>query len=133
MSDSILNSIKKVLNLSEDDTTFDADVLMHINSTFSTLKQLGVGPEEGFAIEDAVPTWDAFFGDNLSFNFIKSYVYLRVRFLFDPPQTSYLIQAMKEERQEFEHRILTERERTEWVNPNPAPVDEISVIDGGEP
>ena len=128
---SILNDIKKALQVLPEDTTYDLDIIMHINSVFSTLKQYGVGPEDGFEIEDDTATWADFIGPNKAFNFVKSYMFLKVRLLFDPPTTSYLISAYKEQAVEFEARISIEREMHEWVNPNPAPVTE-SVIDGGE-
>lgn len=105
MSDSILNSIKKVLGMTDDYTAFDLDVVMHINSVFSTLHQLGVGPDNGFMIEDATATWDTFLGDDPLLNQVKSYMYLRVRLLFDPPATSYLIQASERQASEMEWRM----------------------------
>ena len=60
MNESILSSVKKVLNIPVDYPAFDQDIIMHINSTFSTLHQLGIGPVDGFMIEDATPTWDTF-------------------------------------------------------------------------
>ena len=132
MTDSILNSVKKVLNLAEDFTAFDMDVIMHINSVFSTLNQLGAGPEDGFMIEDGTATWDAFLGSDLRLNTIKTYVYLRVRLLFDPPTLGYLIDALKEQIKEQEWRINVEMERTIWTPPTPS--DEIFIIlDGGTP
>lgn len=129
---SILDSIKKVLGLESDYTAFDPDILMHINSVFSTLNQLGIGPEAGFMIEDSTPTWDAFLGDNLKLNAVKSYVFLRVRMLFDPPQTSFTIDAMKTQIQELEWRLNVERESTGWVDPFPPPTtDEDVILDGG--
>lgn len=119
MSDSILTSIKKVLNLAEDYTPFDQDVIMHINSVFSTLNELGVGPIDGFMIEDKEATWDAFFEGDLRLNNIKTYIYLRVRMLFDPPTTGYHTEAMKEQIKELEWRINVRREDTEWLDPNP--------------
>jgi hypothetical protein len=132
VSTSILTDTKKALGIVEADTVFDSDIVMHINSVFSILKQYGVGPDDGFEIGDKVPTWADFIGPNKAFNFVKSYMYLKVRLLFDPPNTSYLIQSCKEQAAEYEWRISTEREQNEWVNPNPAPVTE-SVIDGGTP
>lgn len=132
MTNSILNSVKKVLNLAEDFTVFDQDVMMHINSVFSTLNQLGAGPEDGFMIEDADATWDAFLGSDPRLNTIKTYVYLRVRLLFDPPTLGYLIDALKEQIKEQEWRINVEMERTIWTSPTP--VDEIFIVmDGGTP
>jgi hypothetical protein len=115
--DSILTSIKKVLNVPADYTAFDVDILMHINSVFSTLQQLGIGPENGFMIEDASPTWDTFLGTDLRLNAVKSYVYLRVRLLFDPPTTSYLIEAQNKQIQELEWRLNVTREGDAWVAP----------------
>lgn len=119
MSDSILISIKKVLNLAEDYTPFDQDVIMHINSVFSTLNQLGVGPDEGFMIQDEAPTWDAFFGSDPRLNHIKTYVYLRVRMLFDPPMTGYHTTAMEKQIEQLEWRLNVQREDTEWTDPTP--------------
>jgi hypothetical protein len=98
--------------------------MMHINSVFVTLNQLGIGPENGFAIEDALPTWADFLGDDLRYNSVKTYVYLRVRLLFDPPATSFLISAMKEQVQELEWRLNVHREGESWTNPNPIVVDQ---------
>ena len=115
MEDSILKSVKKVLGVPEDYNVFDLDIVMHINSVFSILGQLGVGPTEGFSIEDEAATWDEFFFES-DLNTIRSYVYLRVRMLFDPPTTSFLLDAMTKQIQEFEWRISTQRE---WnLDPN---------------
>lgn len=133
MSSSILTDTKKALGIASVDTVFDPDITMHINSVFSTLKQYGVGPDDGFEIEDDGATWADFIGTNKAFNFVKSYIYLKVRLLFDPPATSYLISAFKEQAIEFEARISIEREQHEWVNPNPLPVNEDTVLDGGTP
>lgn len=134
MSNSILTSVKKVLNLPEAYTAFDEDVLLHINSTLSTLNQLGIGPEGGLTIADATPTWAALIGTDPRLNFVKSYVYLRVRMLFDPPQTSFLIQAIEAQFREFEVRINIYRESTAWTDPTQEfdPGDQ-TVIDGGTP
>jgi len=123
MSASILNSTKKILGLDPDYTAFDEDIITHINTVFVTLNQLGIGPEDGFSIEDAVPTWDEFLDNNPLLNSIKTYVYLRVRLLFDPPATMYLLTSMKEQIQEIEWRINVQREGVSWVDPNPTPVD----------
>lgn len=119
MADSILTSTKKVLGLDESYTAFDADVIMHINSVFSTLNQLGIGPPNGYAIADASATWDAFLGSDLRLNSVKTYVYLRVRLLFDPPTTSYLLQSMQEQIKELEWRLNVYREEGAWVSPFP--------------
>jgi len=108
--DSILNSVKKVLSIADDYTAFDVDVIMHINSVFNTLQQLGVGPEEGFAIEDEEAEWDEFLRGDTNLNSVKTYVYLRVRLLFDPPETSYAKDAMANQVQELEWRLNVYRE-----------------------
>jgi len=121
MEESILTSIKKVLGLAADYTEFDEDVLLHINSVFSTLAQLGVGPVGGFMIEDDTSTWDEFIGEDLEYNAVKTYVCLRVRLLFDPPTTSYLIDAINNQIKELEWRLNVKREETGWVDPDPTP------------
>lgn len=135
MTESILSSTKQILGVSDDYTAFDLDIVTHINSAFSTLNQLGIGPENGYAIEDDTATWDAFFGTNLKYNSIKSYVYLFVRMLFDPPTTSYLIEALNKQREQFEWRLSVLREETEWVDPDPDPdpMEGELILDGGEP
>lgn len=119
MNPSILGSVKKTLNLQPDYTAFDEDILMHINTVFSTLHQLGVGPSLGFMIENDDATWDQFIGDDPRLNHVKSYVYLRVRLLFDPPTTGYHVQALREQIEEFEWRLNVQREDTQWVAPTP--------------
>ena len=117
MTDSILDSTKKVLGLADDYTAFDVDILMHINSVFSTLNQLGIGPDDGFAIEDSIPTWDTYLDGDLRKNSIKTYMALKVRSLFDPPTTSFLIDAMNKQISEYEWRLNVVREGDEWTDP----------------
>lgn len=120
--DSILDSTKKILGIDKDDTAFDVDILMHINSVFSTLSQLGIGPVTGFAIEDASTTWDEFLSGDLHLNSVKTYIYLRVRLLFDPPTTSFTIDAMKQQLQELEWRLNVQREGVSWTSPTLPPL-----------
>lgn len=117
MSDSILWSIKKVLGIDPDYTAFDLDILLHINSVFSTLAQLGVGPEEGFMIEDATTRWSDFMAPDPRYNSVKTYVFLRVRILFDPPGTSFLLEAYRKQIDELEWRLNVTREDDEWTPP----------------
>lgn len=117
MDDSILTSTKKILGVAEDYTVFDMDIITHINTAFSTLTQLGVGPPDGFMIEDEDAEWVDFIGTDKQYNSVKSYVFLRVRQLFDPPQTSYHIASMERQIQELEWRLNVHREETEWVDP----------------
>lgn len=121
MEQSILTSTKKILGITEDYTVFDLDIITHINTAFSTLAQLGVGPADGFMIDDATYMWEDFLGEVPDFqnNSVKSYVFLKVRQLFDPPQTSYLITAVEKQIQELEWRLNVHREETSWVDPDP--------------
>lgn len=103
--ESILTSIKKLLGIAEEYTHFDPDIIMHINSVFMILTQLGVGPSEGFIIEDDTATWMDFVSDNTKIESIKSYIYLKVKLLFDPPVNSAVIEATNRMINEFEWRL----------------------------
>lgn len=103
--ESILTSIKKMLGISEEYEHFDPDIIMHINSVFMDLTQLGVGPSEGFAIEDDTSTWADFLGDTAKFEAVKSYIYSRVRILFDPPTSPVVLEAMKRDIDKWEWRL----------------------------
>jgi hypothetical protein len=124
VTDSILDSVKKVLGLDPSYTVFDADVILHINTMFSVVNQLGIGPDAGFMIVDNTATWDTFIHTSTDprLNMVKSYVYLRVRMLFDPPSTSFVISAMNEQIRELEVRMSIKREGEAWTDPNPVPV-----------
>lgn len=125
MESSILNSTKKILGIGAEYTPFDLDILTHINSTFSILDQLGVGPEGGFFIEDSGPEWDALGLPANQLNLIRTYVFLRVRLLFDPPTTSFLLEATKEQLQEYEYRISLIREGTLYPLDQLRPEEEV--------
>lgn len=102
---SILTSIKKLLGLSENYEHFDAEVIMHINNTFMTLTQLGVGPANGFRITDANTTWKEFIPEeHILFGSLETYVYMKVKLIFDPPSSSAVIQAFQTSIKEFEWR-----------------------------
>ena len=105
MSDSILISIKKLLGITEEYTHFDADILMHINMAFMVLYQLGVGPSTPFSIEDASATWSDFMGDATDLAGVKTYIYLKVKLVFDPPQSSAAMEAIKQNIAELEWRL----------------------------
>lgn len=105
MPGSILNDTKKLLGIEADYPAFDLDILMHINSVFSTLHQLGVGPEEPFSIQDDKTDWSAFLGENKHINSVRSYIFLKVRLLFDPPATSFSQEAFKKQAEEYEWRL----------------------------
>ena len=119
--ESILDSVKKVLSVSPDYTEFDWDIIMHINSVFGKLTQLGVGPEEGFFIESDDEVWDDF-TDDVSFKMVRSYVFLNVKMLFDPPQTGFLLEAMQTQIAEWDWRIQHQRE---WNLDPTDPMDEV--------
>jgi hypothetical protein len=125
MEQSILTSTKKILGVAADYTAFDLDIITHINAVFSTLTQLGVGSVDGFMIEDESAEWYDFIEDDIQLNTVKSYVFLKVRQLFDPPTTSYLIAAMEKQIQEFEWRLNVNRESTEWVDPDPVVIVDV--------
>ena len=113
MEASILISVKKVLGIAPEYTAFDEDILMHINTALSTLTQLGIGPAAGYTVDGTDDDWDDLFGaTEHPLNAIKSYIFLRVRMLFDPPQTSYLIDAMTRQVNELEWRLNIHRETT---------------------
>lgn len=112
MTNSILDGVKKVLGVSEDDTAFDIDIIMHINSVFSTLHQLGVGPTEPFAIESSAEEWSTFLGDRTDLNSVKSYLYLKVRLLFDPPTTSFALESFNKQTEEMAWRLNVQAERS---------------------
>lgn len=103
--DSILLSVKKMLGIIPEYEHFDSDIIMHINSTFSILTQLGVGPEKGFAIKDGGNNWDEFLPESPFLEMVKSYIFLRVRLLFDPPTSSAAMEAINRQVSEFEWRI----------------------------
>jgi hypothetical protein len=122
--ESILSSTKKALGIAPENTDFDVDILMHLNSVLSILNQLGIGPTDGFAVEDDSPTWGDFLGDDKPrYNVVKTYVYLRTRLMFDPPQTSFAIEAMERQIEELGYRINQVREEDTWVSSIPVTVE----------
>ena len=150
MEQSILISTKKLLGVAPDDESFDLDIITHINSAFSTLSDLGVGPEGGFVIEDDQSKWEDYLDGaaedpndpehKVKLNHVKTFVYLHVKLLFDPPTSSYHLSATQEQLQEKTWRISTGREAYAWVHPDPpVPADGDDgvaagslILDGGE-
>ena len=108
--ESIVTSIKKLLGITEEDTSFDSDVMMHINSVLMILNQLGVGPDSGFAIKSNAETWSDFLYSSVDVEAVKTYVYLKVRLIFDPPNSSATLDSMKRLADELEWRIKTQVE-----------------------
>jgi hypothetical protein len=111
--ESILTSIKKLLGISEEYQHFDADLIMHINSVFLILTQLGVGPKDGFFIEDDSSEWSDFLEDATKLQMVKSYMFLKVKLLFDPPLSSAVIEANNRMISEFEWRLNVAAETKE--------------------
>lgn len=111
MTESILTSVKKMMGIAEEYDHFDADLIMHINSVFFILHQLGLGLSL-FKIESADEEWDDFIVLNPGINIeaVKTYMYERVRLIFDPPTNSSLLNAYKEDIKEFEWRLQIETE-----------------------
>ena len=105
--ESILTSIKKLLGITEEYTHFDQDLIIHINSVFSILAQLGVGPADGFFIQDENTVWSDFIGSVKTVELVKSYTYLKVKLLFDPPTSSAVIESANRIIGELEWRITT--------------------------
>lgn len=108
MEESILISIKKLLGIMEDDNSFDTDIVISINSVFSALTQMGVGPEQGYSISGPDNKWSEYIGDSNKLQMIKSYVHMRVRLLFDPPTSTAVLECTKELAKELEWRLYTE-------------------------
>lgn len=111
--ESILTSIKKLLGISEEYEQFDLDIITHVNSIMATLTQLGVGPKDGFFVTSKEQTWEDFMTDNPKLAFVKSYVYLKVKLLFDPPSSSAVIESINKQIGELEWRIFTEADLQE--------------------
>lgn len=105
--DSILVSIKKLLGIDASYTAFDVDVIVHINTAFAVLNQLGVGPADGFMIEGEKESWDDYITDN-NFSMVKTFVYLKVRLAFDPPTSTALIESMNNTLNELTWRLELE-------------------------
>lgn len=104
--ESILTSVKKMLGIEESYTHFDDVLILHINSVLSILTQLGVGPSRGFSIEDKHDDWFDFLqGDQTKTEMVKSYVGLKVRLMFDPPQSSFVVDSINRQISELEWRI----------------------------
>lgn len=111
--DSILVSVKKMLGITEDYTHFDPDLIIHINSVFMILTQLGVGPNTGFSIRDETSTWADYMTEKQNLESVKSYIYMKVKLMFDPPANSFTVDSLKRLTDEFEWRLNVEAESEE--------------------
>lgn len=112
VEDSILLSVKQMLGGLDPsyDSAFDADIIMHINTSLATLTQLGVGPDAGFEISDDTATWSDFIGTDPRLGMIKTFVYCDVRIVFDPPRTSFVLDALQKKREELLWRLNVQAE-----------------------
>ena len=106
---SILDSIKQMLGIGADDTNFDKELVMHINGALMVLNQLGVGPREGFSILDKTKNWEDFLEERKDLDLVQTDAYLRVRLVFDPPQNSFLVQAIERQIAEYDWRIANQK------------------------
>lgn len=106
---SILGSVRKMIGgIAEDEGPFDQDLIIHINSVFTIVNQLGVGPKEPYSIVDDSEEWSDFFGDNKVVEMVKSYMYLKVKIIFDPPSSGVLHEALERQITEFEWRLAVQ-------------------------
>jgi hypothetical protein len=110
VDDSILNTTKKILGIQESYTAFDLDISTHINSTLSVLYQMGIGPAGGFHIEGADEKWSDLALPQSWLNLARTYLFLKVKMIFDPPSTSFHIEAMNKQILEHEVRLMNARE-----------------------
>lgn len=105
MEQSILTTIKKMLGITKEYTHFDQDIIMHINSVFMILNQMGVGPIKAYSISGEYDTWSEFMADEEILHAVKSYIYLKVKMLFDPPSSSSIMESMNQQIKELEWRL----------------------------
>lgn len=124
--DSILDLTKKALGIHPSATAFDPELIMHINSVFGVLHQIGAGPSnEWFSIDDSTATWRDFFGEVPNMNMIKTYMYLKVRLLFDPPATSFALESFQQNIEQLEWRIMVQMDTYRLTNPVVIPTDPV--------
>lgn len=109
MNDSILITVKKLLGISADYTQFDVDIIIHINSVFAILHDMGVGPNTTYSITDSTNTWNEFIQDSEDLDMVKSYMYMKVRMIFDPP-AGQVAEAMNNNIKELEWRMYHKQE-----------------------
>ena len=107
---SILTSVKKLLGIAEEYTQFDTDIIIHINTIFMALQQMGIGPNDGFSITGENDLWTDFMEDSILLNSVKTYMYLRVKLLFDPPLTSSTVDSFNKLISELEFRMNSKAE-----------------------
>lgn len=129
MEDSILITVKKMLGLDSNYTAFDTDIVVFINAAMMTLQQIGVGPLNGFTVTGATETWEDFLSSDMMLEGVKTYIYLSVKMTFDPPATSFVMDAMKQQKEELEWRL---REQAEFYPGDGSPKGYLEQPDGGQ-
>lgn len=105
MQDSILQSVKKGLGIPLEDDGFNSELIIHINTALMILTQLGVGPTGGVFITSQEDTWASIIEGAFDLEMVKTYVILRVKLIFDPPSSSFVLESIKNQLQEFEWRL----------------------------
>ena len=118
INDSVLNSIKKLIGPDYDYGPFDRDIIMHINSAFMILNQIGLGPTTPFKITGSDEVWTDFMADVANYLSVVDYIYLRCRLIFDPPTSSFVLSSLKEQQQELEWRLNVMAETPMWETTN---------------
>lgn len=126
MTESILDSIKGLCNMEPDYTEFDKEMVLYINSELAVLNQIGIGPAAGLQIEDSIAVWDDLLEGEMRLNMVKTYMGLKVRLVFDPPQTGPLTAAIEKQADMLLWRIRELREEKSWTAP---PVTVVSSPD----
>jgi len=112
--ESILTSIKKLLGIEESFTNFDTDIIISINSALMSVQQIGIGPSNGFSITSSKEIWKDLLGDRKDLDAVKTYIYLKTRLVFDPPQNSFLVDSIKNQLTELEVRLNIQAEGGPW-------------------
>lgn len=110
--DSILNSIKELLGIPAEQLNFDTEVIIHINSAFSDLYDVGVGPSEAFVIQDENDMWDDFLQGSVNYENAKQYVYISVKIVFDPPASAAALAALERRLDKLEWKLKEKAETT---------------------
>lgn len=116
MEESILISIKKLLGVDASYNAYDIDISTHINSVFLNLNQLGVGPKNGFYIKDDKTKWSEYIQDETKVEFVKSYIYIKVKLIFDPPSSSFVLESLNRQAAELEWRLKVHSDSKEVDN-----------------
>lgn len=113
MDESVLNTIKILVGIEPSDDAFDTNIIVLINSAIMTLRQIGIGPPNGFSITDSSTVWSDYISDIKLYEAVKEYIHLKVAIVFDPPTSSYVMEAMKDQIKELEWRLQNEKEEFE--------------------